>query len=162
MAIHPEAIDNFQRGIFNDSYLGVVNVSTGTLYLALAERRDTNPILPERHSIVDGQKRAPLPGSGGHTILANWNHIIAFQVKKGVALGDAFGFSLIKKGDAKFEIGTFRSGLNRQKEGSKPNYAHDKSADAEQRTLPQEKILNQLLPALTSGLMNTQNRRASI
>ncbi|SFD58537.1 hypothetical protein [Pseudoalteromonas denitrificans] len=162
MAIHPEAVSNFQQGIVDDSFLGIVDVSSGTLYLALAERLDKKPILPERHSRVAGVKRKPLPGGGGHTMLATWNGVAAYQVKKGVAFGDAFGFSLIKKGAAKFEIGTFRSGLNRQQSGAKPNYALSKSEDAEQRTLPQDKILNKLLPALTAGLMNTRNRRASI
>lgn len=160
MPIDAESIGNFRRGAVQDSFLGIVDTATNTMYLSLAQRQDGRDIDRERYSEIRGVTRDPLPGAGGHATLANWAGIAAVQVGVGNAAGNAFGFSLVKTGTTTFEVGTFRSGFNRQYLGARPGFAT--GTDNEERTLPEPLIMGTLLPELTAGLAGTRTRRGSI
>lgn len=160
MPIDAESIANFRRGAVQDSFLGIVDTVTNAMYLSLAQRQDGRAIDRERYSMIGGTTRDPLPGAGGHATLAGWAGIQAQQVGVGNAVGNAFGFSLVKTGTTTFSVGTFRSGFNRQQVGARPGFAI--GTDNEERTLPEPVIWTTLLPELTAGLAGTRARRGSI
>ena len=149
MQIVKESTDNFNRGIADDSFLGIVafpkketpvNYNVGVIYLALAQRRDGAVIPQERFSTIRGVELQPLPGGGGHAIMARAAGVIATQVAQGVAEGSAFGFSIIKTGDNAMKIGTYRSGFNRQYSGNRPALAPPGTINHD-RTLPLDAVL---------------------
>jgi len=157
MPIDQESKANFQRGLQNDGYLGVVDTTTNMLYLALATPLDGSTIDRSRYSTINGATIDPLPGAGGHGRLAQAAGINATQIAPGVANGTAFGFSLVKNGPSQFKIGTFRSGFNTQDlTGERPGFAQNQPDEA--RTLAQGTILNTLLPMLTKELMADQRK----
>lgn len=161
MPIDAESLDNFRRGSTGDSFLGIIDLSNTTLYLALAERQDGAAIDRDRHSTIGARRRDPLPGAGGHAQLATWAGVHAAQVGAGAAVGNAIGFSIVKTGLRSFTVGTFRSGFNSQYIGeARPGFAAGGANEA--RTLAQDRILNTLLPELTAGLAGTRQRRGSI
>lgn len=149
MQIALESTENFNRGIADDSFLGIVafpkketpiNYSTGVIYLALAQRRDATVIPAGRFSTLKGVEMQPLPGGGGHAIMARAAGVIATQIAQGVAEGSAMGFSIIKTGDAAMRIATYRSGFNRQYPGKRPALAPVGTINHD-RTLPLDAIL---------------------
>lgn len=163
MPIDPESIENFQRGTTGDSFLGIVDTTNSTMFLALALREDGIAIPDDRRSTIGQVTRTPLPGAGGHAQLANWAGVNATQAGPGAALGGAFGFSLVKTDPSSFRIGTYRSGFNSQTTPAmapRPGFAQGTLNEA--RTLDQDAILNRLLPELTAGLLGTRQRRASM
>ena len=158
MPVDPESIANFGLGAVGDGFLGIVDLATNTLYLALAEPQTDNPytpapppITPARHSRIGGVLREPLPGAGGHAILAGWVGIFAVQVGRGNARGNAFGFSIIKREAGSFTVYSFRSGFNQQLSAALPRNPLTLEFSAQSaRTLPQQHIETILLPLLDS------------
>jgi len=128
-----------------------VELANGDVHLSLVQDRDGSKIDQKYWSVVSTEKRGPLPANGGHGEILKWVGVSAVQVAPGNATGAGRGFSIIKTGHEKFEIGTFRSGLKRQDAVEKrPGFATG-TAD-EPRTLAEENIFP-LLAQLTGGII---------
>lgn len=144
MPVAVESVENFRRAAPHDSLLGVYDTGSEQIYLALVQHRN-NPsplmvtqrteITADRHSWINGVKRQPLPGAGGHSQLAQWAGIDAQQLRGGLAVGPCYGFSITKTGPSKFVIGTLRSGFNQFYQGDRPE-------GSTSRTLPNHAAFN--------------------
>jgi hypothetical protein len=117
MAVTQESIQNFRRARNGDAFLGIQNLNTQEIHLALCWPRDAGIYNPpmSQHSWIGRQRIDPLPGAGGHSQLAQYAGVPgARQIGPRQAAGDAVGFSIIKRSHNEYEIGTWIAGLNGQ------------------------------------------------
>ena len=112
MKVTQESINNFRRAPLNSTLMGIRDMRTNRIHLALQSVRGAENFEGQL-STIEGNTVNPLPRNQGHSVLARHAGLPVTSVPLR-ATGPAIGFTIEKTGNNTYEVTSWQSGLNTQ------------------------------------------------
>ena len=112
MKVTQESLNNFRRAPLNSTLMGIRDMRTNRIHLALQSVRGAENFEGQL-STIEGNTVNPLPRNQGHSILARHAGLPVTSVPLR-ATGPAIGFTIEKTGNNTYEVTSWQSGLNTQ------------------------------------------------